>query len=271
MRLRTRLYLLVAGTVVPLVMLALVLGALLVDHERDNFRRLAIDRNRAFMSGVDAKLRGHISTLQALGANLNLAAGDLRAFHAQVALTLKTQPDWDNVILSDPGGRELLVGLRPYGDNLPEDPDPTSLQQAVDTRGPAIGNIRRWLSTGRNAVPVRVPIEDGPRLARVPRQGGRCARRLVPRPHRRWHRYLHRARDLALEPLEPGLRGAERACARLGLAVRRRSRPWAPAHARRRARLRVVAEPAHHASDRGARESRATARLRFAHRRVARG
>src|SRR5688500_13780095 len=167
MRLRTRLYLLVAGTVVPLVMLALVLGALLVDHERDNFRRLAIDRNRAFMSGVDAKLRGHISTLQALGANLNLAAGDLRAFHAQVALTLKTQPDWDNVILSDPGGRELLVGLRPYGDNLPEDPDPTSLQQAVDTRGPAIGNIRRWLSTGRYAVPVRVPIEDGPRVAYV--------------------------------------------------------------------------------------------------------
>ena len=167
MRLRTRLYLLVAGTVVPLVILALVLGALLVDHERDNFQRLAIDRNRAFMSGVDAKLRGHISTLQALGANLNLAAGDLRAFHAQAMLTLKSQRDWDNVILSAPGGRELLVGSRPYGDNLPEDPDRASLQRAVDTREPTIGNIRRWVSTGRYAVAVRVPIEAGPRVAYV--------------------------------------------------------------------------------------------------------
>ena len=76
MRLRTRLFLLVAGTVIPLDPLAVVLGALLVGHERETFRKLAIDRNRAFMSAVDAEIRGDVSTLQALAANSSLRAGN---------------------------------------------------------------------------------------------------------------------------------------------------------------------------------------------------
>jgi signal transduction histidine kinase/ActR/RegA family two-component response regulator len=167
MRLGTRLYLLVAGTVVPLAGLAVVLGALLVDHERGTFQRLAMDRNRALMSAVDAELRGHIATLRALGANVHLIAGDTRAFHEQAARTLKSQPDWDDVILSDAAGRELLAGTRSYGDALPEDPDRQSLERAVATREPAVGSIRRWVSTGRYAVALRLPVIEGPRVAHV--------------------------------------------------------------------------------------------------------
>ncbi len=167
MRLRTRLYLLVAGTVIPLAGLAVVLGALLVDHERDTFQRLALDRNRAFMTAVDAELHGHVTTLQALAANSNLASGDLRAFHAEAVRVFRGQRDWENVILSEPNGRELLVGVRPYGESLPEDPDRQSLERAVDTREPTVGNIRRWVSTGRYAVAIRLPVIEGPRVAYV--------------------------------------------------------------------------------------------------------
>src|SRR5687767_6520708 len=167
MRLGTRLYLLVAGTVIPLAGLAVVLGALLVDHERTTFQRLAMDRNRALMSAVDAELRGHTATLRALGANMHLIAGDVRAFHEQAVRTLKSQPDWDNVILSDAAGRELLAGTRSYGETLPEDPDRVSVERAVSTREPAVGNIRRWVSTGRYAVSVRLPVIEGPRVAYV--------------------------------------------------------------------------------------------------------
>ena len=167
MRLRTRLYLLVAGTVIPLVALALVLGALLVDHERDTFQALTMGRNRAVMSAVDASLRGHIASLEALAANSRLSAGDLRGFHAEAQRVLQSQRDWENVILSEPSGRELLVGVRAYGESLPEDPDPDSLKRAVGTRKATVGNIRRWVSTGRYAVGVRLPIVDGGRVAYV--------------------------------------------------------------------------------------------------------
>jgi signal transduction histidine kinase/ActR/RegA family two-component response regulator len=167
MRLRTRLFLLVAGTVVPLVVLAIVLGAILVDHERATFQRLAMDRNRAFMTAVDAELNGHVTTLQAVAANSHVARGDLRAFHAELERVLKSQRDWDNVILSDAAGRELLVASRPFGEALPDDPDADSLKRAVSTQRPVVGSIRRWLSTGRYAVPVRVPILDGARVSHV--------------------------------------------------------------------------------------------------------
>jgi signal transduction histidine kinase/ActR/RegA family two-component response regulator len=103
----------------------------------------------------------------AISANSYLGAGDLRAFHNEMARVLRTQRDWDNVILSDATGREILVALRPFGDALPDDPDTDSLKLAVSTQKPVIGNIRRWVSTGRYAVPVRVPIVDGPRVTYV--------------------------------------------------------------------------------------------------------
>jgi signal transduction histidine kinase/CheY-like chemotaxis protein len=167
MRLRTRLYLLVAGTVLPLAVLAVALGALLVERERETVQALTKARNRAVMSAVDAQLHGHITSLQAIAANSHLAAGDLRAFHAELRRALLSQRDWENVILSDASGRELLVGNKPFGEQLPEDADPDSLKLAVSTREPTVGSIRRWASTGRYAVAVRLPIVEGPRVAYV--------------------------------------------------------------------------------------------------------
>jgi signal transduction histidine kinase/CheY-like chemotaxis protein len=167
MKLRSRLYLLVAGAVLPLVGLAVILGLLLVDNERETFQRGVIDRSRAVMTAVDADLRGHIDALQVLAANSTLASGDLREFHYEVVRALVLQPEWSNLILSDSEGRELLVGVRPYGESLPEDPDPDSLARAVATRQPTIGAIRTWKSIGRAAVPIRVPIETNGRVTHV--------------------------------------------------------------------------------------------------------
>jgi signal transduction histidine kinase/CheY-like chemotaxis protein len=167
MRLRTRLYLLVAGTVLPLVALAVLIGALLVDHERNTVQALTKARNRAVMSAVDAELHGHMKTLQAIAANSRLAEGDLRGFHAELQRALRSQRQWENVILSDPAGRELVVGTKAFGEQLPEDADPDSLQRTVSSQEPTVGSIRRWASTGRYAVAVRVPVVQGPRVAYV--------------------------------------------------------------------------------------------------------
>ena len=83
MKLRTNLFLLVAGTAIPLLALAAVLAYFLLEHENELFPTAAQDRNRAFMSAVDAQLPGHISTLEALAASASLERNDLRTFHAE--------------------------------------------------------------------------------------------------------------------------------------------------------------------------------------------
>ena len=106
-KLRTQLFLLVSGTVIPLLALAAVLAYILLQHESETFRDGARDRNRAFMSAVDAELRGHIKTLEALATSDDLERNDLQSFYAEATRVLAAQPGWSQVILSDGEGRQL--------------------------------------------------------------------------------------------------------------------------------------------------------------------
>ncbi|HET9471557.1 MAG TPA: ATP-binding protein [Usitatibacter sp.] len=161
MRLRTRLFLLVAGTVVPLVSLALFLGVLLVDHERQIFRQGAIDRNRAVMSAVDAEIHGHVTTLQALSAFRSIAAGDLPAIHDAAKRVLATQRNWQQLMLSAPDGTTLVDGTHEFGAALPPDPDLPSLLKAVDQKTAAVGNVVLSPRAGTYGIPIRLPIVRG--------------------------------------------------------------------------------------------------------------
>jgi len=114
-KLRTQLFLLVSGTVIPLLALAAVLAYILLQHESETFRDGARDRNRAFMSAVDAELRGHIKTLEALATSDELERNDLQSFYAEATRVLAAQPGWSQVILSDGEGRQLANTRLPFG------------------------------------------------------------------------------------------------------------------------------------------------------------
>ena len=162
MRLRTRLFLLVAGTVVPLVALAAVLGTLLVDHQREIYRLSAIDRNRAFMSAVDAEIRGHVTQLKSLAAARSIDSQSMRKFHDHAVRVLNSQPTWQNVILSTPDGKQVVNALVDHKAPLPESTDPESVRRVAATGQPAVGNVRMRPLTGRYGVAVRVPVvRDG--------------------------------------------------------------------------------------------------------------
>jgi signal transduction histidine kinase/ActR/RegA family two-component response regulator len=158
MRLRTRLFQLVAGTVVPLVVLAITLGALLATAEQETFRNGALARIRALMTAVDAELRGHFRVVQALGASRSLAEDDLRSFYQDAARALLSQPDWQNIMLALPNGRQLVNLASPFGASLIGTPDKESAQEVVDTLHPVVGNVFFGSSTQKHGVPVRVPI-----------------------------------------------------------------------------------------------------------------
>ena len=147
-----------AGTLIPVLLLALLLGSLLIGHERETFERLARDRNRAVISAVDAALDGHVSTLKALSVSSNLATGQFRAFEGRLERILRSQPDWQDVILSAPDGRHLVDAANPGGEAEGAVADMESLQQAVRTRAPAIGSVAQRGSNREWGIAVRFPI-----------------------------------------------------------------------------------------------------------------
>jgi signal transduction histidine kinase/ActR/RegA family two-component response regulator len=160
--LRTRLFLLVAGTVVPLVALAAVLGALLVDHQREIYRLGAIDRNRAFISAVDAELRGHITSLKSLAAARSIDNHAMRKFHNHAVRVLDSQPAWQNVILSTPDGQQVVNALVDHGSPLPSPIDSESVRRVAASRMPGVGPVRMRPLSGKYGVAVHVPVvRDG--------------------------------------------------------------------------------------------------------------
>jgi len=94
MKLHPQLSLLVAGAVAPVLVLAVAAGALLVRHERQTMQSEAIGRTRSAMSAVDAEIRGHFTSLQALAASRNLETGNMTGFYDEAQRVIRSQPDW---------------------------------------------------------------------------------------------------------------------------------------------------------------------------------
>ena len=158
MRLRSNLVLLVIATAVPLVVLAVLASYLLVSYEQANYVVAVKDRNRAFMSAVDAELKGHVTSLQALTALRSIVQGDLKAVHEDLVAVQRTQPWWLDVFLSTPDGRQLVNSLVPYGDPLPLPVDPASVRRAASTLQPVIGGVSHRPLVGKPGIAVRVPV-----------------------------------------------------------------------------------------------------------------
>ena len=158
MRLRNNLILLVVATALPLVMLATLASYLLVSHEQANFAGAVKDRNRAFMSAVDAELKGHVTSLQALTSLRSIVHDDLKAAYEDLVAVQRTQPWWLDVFLSTPDGRQLVNSLVPYGSPLPAPIDPPSVRRAASMRQPVISGITDRPLVGKAGITVRVPV-----------------------------------------------------------------------------------------------------------------
>jgi signal transduction histidine kinase/ActR/RegA family two-component response regulator len=143
-----------------MLLLSLVLGYFLVDHERGNFRAAARAHNQTLLSAVDAQIRGYLGTLRALGASASLEAGDLQAFHAEASRVLASQPDWRSVLLLDTSGRQLLNLRFPYGAALPTETqlDNPGFRRALATGAASIGNLNRGPVSNVPGIAVRLPV-----------------------------------------------------------------------------------------------------------------
>jgi signal transduction histidine kinase/CheY-like chemotaxis protein len=165
--LRAHLLLLVVGTLLPTLVVAGVLVRRVVADNREAVERRLLEAARAEAAIVDAELVGTIRALQGLGQSDRLTADDIPNFYTQAQGLLATQPTWAAVTLLTPDGRQIVNTARPLGDPLTVVVDRESFTRAVQTRTPAIGNLRVGQVTRQLGFPVRVPVVRGNRVVYV--------------------------------------------------------------------------------------------------------
>jgi signal transduction histidine kinase/ActR/RegA family two-component response regulator len=167
--LRSKLLLLAAVGVVPILIFSLVLGYFLVAHERATFREAALERDRTLLATVDAQMQGYLGTLRALSASASLEGGDLRAFYTEAGRVLASQPDWRNILLLDASGQQLINLRYAFGERIP-DPglaDQPGFREVLHSRKPFIGNLDYGPMLGLPGIVVRMPVIYGSDLRYV--------------------------------------------------------------------------------------------------------
>ena len=159
MKLRSHLFSLAFGAIAPLAVLAVIAGVWLVENERETFRVGAEDRARALLTAVDAELKGHVTSVEALAAAPSLRDDDLRYFRRVAENTLATQQGWLNIRLRSASG-ELLLDLRvPEGAPLPDTkPLGDGFMRVLETQRPDISNLVMDPTLQRWRISVRAPV-----------------------------------------------------------------------------------------------------------------
>jgi signal transduction histidine kinase/ActR/RegA family two-component response regulator len=161
--LRSRLVLLAAAGILPVLVLSLALGYFLIQHEKEMFRQSALGRSRTFLTAVDAQVGGYIGTLHALSASSSLEDDELSVFYDEAGRVLASQPDWRNILLLDAAGQQLINLERPYGSLLPHEADSylESFRAVVDSKAVGIGGVSRGPVSHLLGVAIRLPMLRG--------------------------------------------------------------------------------------------------------------
>jgi signal transduction histidine kinase/ActR/RegA family two-component response regulator len=162
MRLRTHLLVLTLGTLLPLLVFAVIASALFAERERATFREGATQRTLALLTAVDAQLGSSVTALEGLATSRHLDTDDLRAFHAEAARVLGSQPDWLTVTLAPPSGQQVVNVLKPFGAELPMIIDRRTFDRVLRTGSPTVSSLFYDPLTKQHHFAVRVAVaRDG--------------------------------------------------------------------------------------------------------------
>ena len=158
MKLRSHLLVLTLGTLLPMVVFALIALGLLAERERALFERGAKERTRALLTAIDGELGSSITALQALAASRHLDAGELREFHREAMRVLPTQPGWTSIGLTSTGGEPLLQVPDEFGERPPPLDEPRSLARVLESGKPAVRALARDPRSGRYEFGASAPV-----------------------------------------------------------------------------------------------------------------
>ena len=156
--LRAQLILLSVVTLLPMLAFAGIFIAWSVRDQRAAVERGALETTRALRTAVDREIASTMSTLDAVVARPVFDAGDVRALRAELQNVFLSQPDWVNLVLAAPDGRQI-VNLRSAAGETPSTTlERRSFDQAVRLRRPAVGDVVMGPVIREHAVAIRAPV-----------------------------------------------------------------------------------------------------------------
>jgi diguanylate cyclase (GGDEF)-like protein len=141
----------------------LVVGLIYHDYQQEKRRqaRDALATARALSLVVDKELAGVQAALLALATSPSLAAGDLRALHAQAREVLRNQAA-NNIVLAEVDGKQRLNTLRSVGEEITGRGDPTRWRRLFEEGLPVVSDLFVGPVGGQSLVAIGVPVRhDG--------------------------------------------------------------------------------------------------------------
>ena len=136
-----------------------------VNSQRHSAQQAVLDLSRALAGTVDADLESTRRSLSAMGRSDALIRGNIREFYGEAAREVAARPEWAAVILTNARGEVLFKTSLPFDAKPASVVDPASLERAIKTGAPVVGDLLH--GSARDAFAVRVPVFVGGRLAYV--------------------------------------------------------------------------------------------------------
>ena len=174
MKLRSHLVLLIVVAIIPAVAVSAVALYFFAAQTMTAVETSLVDTARALSLAVERDVRSTVSALHVLAGSADLKRGDLRAFHEHAAPVLRAWPAWDNLVVLDLTGQELVDPSVPFGAPLPKTHAPR-LSDSAMRAGFAVSEVGTGPVTSAATIAVQVPVSiDGVRagdLAKAPKIG----------------------------------------------------------------------------------------------------
>jgi PAS domain S-box-containing protein len=158
MKLRSHLITLVVVALVPVLVFAGVMVVFIGNEREQALKDNLLEVARALSLAIDRELLVSIRTLEALATSQHLDSGDLRKFYEQAKRVLGAHRTWDNMLLVDLSGQQLVNLRRPFGSPLPRSGAPEMIQQVSETGQPAVSNLFWGYLAQRHLLGVDVPV-----------------------------------------------------------------------------------------------------------------
>src|SRR5436309_1199138 len=160
-KLRPHLVLLIVVAIIPAVAVSAVALDFFAAQTKTTVETSLLDTARALSLAVERDVRSTVSALNVLAESADLQRGDLRAFHGQATPVLRAWPAWDNLVVFDVDGQELLDLRVPFGTPLPRS-DGTGLNARAIRAGFAVSDVFTGRVTPAPKISVHVPVSvDG--------------------------------------------------------------------------------------------------------------
>src|SRR3989441_3537870 len=160
-KLRSPLLLLIVVAIIPAVAVSAIALYFFEEQTTSVVETSLLDTARALSLAVERDVRSTVSALNVLAESADLQRGDLRAFHGQATPVLRAWPAWDNLVVFDVDGQELLDLRVPFGTPLPRS-DGTGLNARAIRAGFAVSDVFTGRVTPAPKISVHVPVSvDG--------------------------------------------------------------------------------------------------------------